>query len=742
MTDESRRGILRALGAAGTFGVAGCSALESGGSDGPKPAGDEGSASTDDRSDDGKDAASIGGWSTVGRDASRAGYAPDETGPTQSPTVEWRSDRRCGGYQFHSPSVADGTVFACSEDARLYALEADGTKRWHVELGAKPTDGPPPVADDTVLAGTTDEAVYGLSTADGTERWRYDTGEHLFYNPVVRDGRAALLDETGTVHVLATEDGTVQWSSSVVSETIRAPVVGDDAVFVAGEDRLVAHSLADGSRLWQTSFASGTNPRLVDGTLLVVDDDDALVGFDASTGRERWRQPIDVRFVEAASADRGTAVIRDGGSRGTFVAVDVADGTVEWTKDSSARADSVHVVGDIVYAVVVAGLAKTPDERVFCYAFDRKSGERLARRRIEDEITGLAADAGSIYAGGEDGFVRAFDHEDLTRDWRFGSNGAYHGHTAVVDGTVLAATEGQYSEYPAEVVAFSATDGSEQWSVEVENQFTHGMTVADGTVVTGMQESTLLAVDVADGPGQWRVQLPDTITGAPAVLDGTVYVAGEQGRVAAYGLADGGLEWERTLSGAPGGAVAAVPQSDGPGHVVVATDDGIWSLDTETGEERWRADGSSVSRSVVVNDRVYVSANEGLLAFDLADGEEQWRQSVEDGGIVGAPAVDDDRVYAGGYVGSASEGWVRAFSADDGDSEWRADVGASVIAPPTVAGGVVYVPDQWGTLHARDATDGTERWRRSFPTEFLEQVTVVDGRVVLAGIGVRSLIEE
>lgn len=189
MRRTDRRAYLRAVAAGTVTALAGCSGLVldwSDGGDGESaPSGStEGEAGT--ATDGGGEVDGpplTGRWSTVGADAARTGHAADETGPAGSPAVEWRTERRNGGFRFHAPVVADGTVIAGSADGSVYAVGPDGGEDWTADLGS-------PVADGIAYVGDLGGTLYALGAADGEERWRRSFVDWIDEQVAVADGRA------------------------------------------------------------------------------------------------------------------------------------------------------------------------------------------------------------------------------------------------------------------------------------------------------------------------------------------------------------------------------------------------------------------------------------------------------------------------------------------------------------------------------------------------------------------------
>ncbi|WP_205628377.1 PQQ-binding-like beta-propeller repeat protein [Haloprofundus marisrubri] len=189
--------------------------------------------------------------------------------------------------------------------------------------------------------------------------------------------------------------------------------------------------------------------------------------------------------------------------------------------------------------------------------------------------------------------------------------------------------------------------------------------VGDRVYVTSFIEVFCLAADRDEL--LWRGPEMDGIQGVPTVSDGTVYVN-------------------------TGGFRSVSPH--------------LRAFDAETGEQQWRYDTDSESKSTpaVADDRVFVNSRDGLHAVDATDGSTLF--TVGDAADEwGTPAVGGDTVYAMAYRDGADE--LLAIDAADGSVRWRKSAGAMRSVPPVVTPNAVYVGTDAGVV-AVDPTDGRE----------------------------------
>ncbi|WP_254831363.1 PQQ-binding-like beta-propeller repeat protein [Haloglomus salinum] len=318
--------------------------------------------------------------------------------------------------------------------------------------------------------------------------------------------------------------------------------------------------------------------------------------------------------------------------------------------------------------------------------------------------------------------------------WRFEADDYLRSSPAAVDGTVYVGVIG------GSLYAVDATTGSQQWSFSSR----HGVTatsapvVADGTVYVGTRDRHLFAVDAASGTEEWRFETDNWATSTPAVAGDTVYIGTRSGTLYAVD-ADRGTERWRFTSDRRKYSWPTVA-----GDTVYYGGDGIlWALDATTGTERWRFTHETAVRSptaaVTNGEAVYTGGNGGvpLCELDPVTGDERRRLVPEpfsmDTWASAPPTVTDDTLYVGGGR--------RLYALDTATDEvrWACELDRNkIIAPPTVADGVVYVSavhssSTAGSVYAVDAADGTEYWQFKARDEIAAAPTVADGTVYVGG---------
>ncbi|WP_342807007.1 right-handed parallel beta-helix repeat-containing protein [Natronosalvus hydrolyticus] len=178
------------------------------------------------------------------------------------------------------------------------------------------------------------------------------------------------------------------------------------------------------------------------------------------------------------------------------------------------------------------------------------------------------------------------------------------------------------------------------------------------------------------------------------------------------------------------------------GVVYVGTDDGeVLALVADTGEELWTKElgGAVQTAPSVVDGEVYVgtaSFNEDnhLYALDAANGDERWSEPTGDT-VRSSPVVYDERVYVG-----AGTGTITAYHQENGTEDWSVDDGSSWATgvSPVTADGSVFVPIESGDLLALDAETGDELWERALDTRVKSTPAYVDGTVYVTSSSLES----
>ncbi|HEY6223963.1 MAG TPA: PQQ-binding-like beta-propeller repeat protein, partial [Gemmatimonadales bacterium] len=217
--------------------------------------------------------------------------------------------------------------------------------------------------------------------------------------------------------------------------------------------------------------------------------------------------------------------------------------------------------------------------------------------------------------------------------------------------------------------------------------------IGASVVAVGTSDRSVVLLDRASGERIWRRHVPGTVAAGPLIADSAVYVATQavpDGRVLALRLKTGATLWSvRT-----GGVSAGLALTDST--IIAATDRGtVVALDRRTGERRWeRALGRGIRATPVVAPAGIAVATIGDTLYLIEAGSGAIRARLATPGtIVGSPAADGNRIYAG-----TTAGHLLAIALPDLTVLWDRPVGDPVYGAPALSGDTLYAITDSGTL--------------------------------------------
>jgi outer membrane protein assembly factor BamB len=383
---------------------------------------------------------------------------------------------------------------------------------------------------------------------------------------------------------------------------------------------------------------------------------------------EQWRTPAGWLSDAQPVVARGL-VFFGGFSLGArsplLEAVDATTGAVRWQTTAPVAwaelSDSPALGGDILFAAVQAPVAGVLSAAA-------ATGEPLWFTPFGfTSVTAPAVDTDAVYIAGwgvanardrtqndASGALFALDQRTGRERWRFQTRARF--------GPVSVGPDAVYVPSDRGLFAIDRATGRKRWQARFSPGAGDTATVAGETIVFAGSEITsgrpgIFALDAASGALRWRVDLSQALEarGGSAAANGLVFVSW----------------WDALLIDAGSGTPT------------------LRAYDLANGEERWvfRTNGSadtrqgvgagSVTAPVIVGDIVlfgvavralapgFTGNADGLYAVDTATGQLRWHTSGATP-IRSAPAVLDGMVYAMGGLharGGATEGNLFAYGA-------------------------------------------------------------------------------
>ena len=242
-----------------------------------------------------------------------------------------------GGYRqiiMAQPVVQNGTVFTMDSDAVVSAFSlANGKRLWKVDTKPKDADDSTNVGGGLGVDGTTLYAVNGLSSLVALDM---NTGKQIWMQDLGVPGRSA-------------------------------PMIADGRVFVTTiDDRLFAHTAADGRQLWThqasqpvTAMLGQPAPAYYRGLVVVGFGSGELACLRADSGSVAWTDGLGASQGRATVADflsiRALPVIVNGlvyaiSMGGLLVCNDVPTGRRVWERQVAGE-DTPYIAGDWMFII-------------------------------------------------------------------------------------------------------------------------------------------------------------------------------------------------------------------------------------------------------------------------------------------------------------------------------------------------------------------------------------------------------
>lgn len=311
----------------------------------------------------------------------------------------WRYD--AGAPISSSPAVAGGRVVVSGRDGVTHAVDAgSGRRLWTVSAGP---DRPlpwgregwdyfvasPTVVGDTVLLAGGDGVLRRVRLEDGTALGETPLGTRLRSSPAAARGRAFVGGGDGVVYAVDVASGVVVWRHATEGAALSSadfgydrrtvqssPAVAGRRVFVGSRDgRLYALDTDTGERLWAAEYAPSwvvSSPAVARGTVFTgTSDAHRVEALDVATGTVRWSRDVGTRVL--GSPTLAGAVLLVPGNDGFLSALDAADGSLLWRFAAGAMIQSSPAVaGDLVvfgddagHVTALRGGSTTPRLAVF-----------------------------------------------------------------------------------------------------------------------------------------------------------------------------------------------------------------------------------------------------------------------------------------------------------------------------------------------------------------------------------------
>jgi outer membrane protein assembly factor BamB len=348
------------------------------------------------------------------------------------------------------------------------------------------------------------------------------------------------------------------------------------------------------------------------------------------------------------------------------------------------------------------------------WTVDAGSGSGGASRLIASPIVA----EGKIFVLDAEAHVRAFDAKSGKHLWTqdltpedMDSEKARGGGIAYENGRLFVATGLGF------VFALDAKDGKELWKTNAVVPFRASPTVDGGHVFVVTSDNQMLCLSGDTGEIIWRHRGITEAAGimaatSPAVSGSIVIAPYSSGELFALRAENGTVLWSDSLT-RTGNLTSLSELNDIAGRPVIDQDrvfaishsGRFVSIDLRTGERVWTRDVPGVQTPWLAGDYIYlVTTEQEVVAMSRRDGRIHWLTKLdrwEDPDDRTEPIEWSGPVFAGGHlilVSTTGDGVE--ISPTTGEVVGNFDLPGKTLIAPIVAGGIVYILTDNGTLEA------------------------------------------
>lgn len=315
----------------------------------------------------------------------------------------------------------------------------------------------------------------------------------------------------------------------------------------------------------------------------------------------------------------------------------------------------------------------------------------------------------------------------------------------------------------ATLSAFNTDDGKKRWSLDVRDPneedpvISGGISIADGFVYVTAGYDEIVSVDAAKGEIKWRAKLSSPSRAAPTVIGNRVFVTTLGNSILALDTSNGSVLWEFSGMGQNTGLIGAASPAATADMVIPAFSSGeVYALRAGNGSVAWSDNLASTLRlgglgalsdirglPVIDNNVVYaISFGGKFAAIDMLTGARIWQKEISgaktpwvagnriflissESQIIGidkesgtvlwvsqlarfkdkeektGPIIWNGPIMGGGrLMAFSSDGRIAEIDPEKGTliREWNN--GEDMRVSPLIAGGILYVLAEDGTLIA------------------------------------------
>jgi hypothetical protein len=337
--------------------------------------------------------------------------------------------------------------------------------------------------------------------ATGVEKWVLDLGDpvsaigtvRLFSAPTVGGSLVFVTDTAGETVAVRQTNGGVAWRVALPIASGVTPMLLSDNTLVCGGDRggIVGLDALTGLERWRNASPSVSGLNFDPKRQIVVNGSGGIGTYDPATGRAIGSVPLSSNANTVAVGPSGTLfyVARGAGNLYELRAYDPNAGRQLWAQTLSSYSNIYTPVVAADNTVYYYGNKNDGAAWLYLWAIDGATGTILAEQRVNGEQVAIGRN-GTVYAPA-DGKIVAYSPR-LSVLWEFTAPRLNDGYDTFAnpkevivggDDTVYFVSNGNYVNARNYLLAVNGADGTQKWRYDYTGRSFNGLTLgADGTV--------------------------------------------------------------------------------------------------------------------------------------------------------------------------------------------------------------------------------------------------------------------
>ena len=211
---------------------------------------------------------------------------------------KWKSDP-LGEKLWITPVVKEETVYVSTFDGHIYALSAkDGSLLPLVFKAEAGFVSSPVLYENIIFIGSFDRNLYAVRVGDNEPLWKFPGGNWFWAAPVVGNGvvYAGCLD--GKVYAIDSKAGNELWEFDAESPIVSSPTLAGDMLVVACDSgKVYTLDIFKGAPINEVSIDAPVRGSLCvqEGIVYIRAQDNCLYAVDVGKGKINWKFPLAIK---------------------------------------------------------------------------------------------------------------------------------------------------------------------------------------------------------------------------------------------------------------------------------------------------------------------------------------------------------------------------------------------------------------------------------------------------------------